>query len=1169
MKFCPECGASLGAHCLNCGAEHAPSQKFCAECGQPLGASAPLPGAAPVVPNRPGVIDSAEMRLVSVLFVDLVGFTSLSEGRDAEDVRDLLGRYFDSARTVVERYGGTIEKFIGDAVMAVWGVPVAREDDAERAVRAALDVVDAVSVFGGEVGAPELRARAGVVTGHVAALENPGEGLVVGDRVNTASRVQSAAPPGNVFVDEVTRSVTSAAIAYEDAGQHSVKGKAEPLRLWRALRVVAGVGGSDRAEGFDAPCVGREADLRLLKELFHGALERRSARLVAVTGEAGVGKSRLLREFSNYMDGIAEQILWHAGHCLSYGDGVAYWALAEMVRQRLGIPEDASPAEAGEKLAAGLIRWVPDQADRDFLSPRLGALLGLAEPGLGREELFAGWRMFFERLAAHEPVVLVFEDMQWADEGLLEFISQLLDWSSGSPIFILTLARPELAARHQGWPAGLRGATLLALEPLEDRATRALLAAVVEDLPPAAAERIVAQAEGVPLYAVETLRALVDRGVLAERDGRLALVGELGELDVPASLGSLLAARLDSLEPAERQLVKAMSVFGGSFPRASAAALGEVAEARLDDVLSSLVRKGVLAIRADRLSPDRGQYAFAQGLLRTVAYEMLSRQERKARHLAAAEHLRQVFPGEGEEVAEAIATHLLDAYRAAQGDPDAGEIRDRAVVALRRSAQRAATVGAPDTAGRTYLTARELVETDDERTELTELAAGMALRSGRWETALSLFEEASDAHTAAGRDRQATATVARLAVALNRLGRSEEAVARVTAALGEIGAERLDPEVVELTAELGFAHVRLGQNEQAITVLERALQIGSDLQLTPLFMRALNSKQIPLQYLGRVVEARALLRESIDLAQRYDLPDELSRSENNLGNLCLQWDLPDAEPHLLAALALTRRRGQRFTESVAAVNLGTLRLFTGRWDELAAESEELLAGQRDQPGHEQLYQNTVVLHAYRGEPELAAAHAQRLAGWAESDDIEDRVIYAGTQAVAALYAGQAELALPHGKAMLPDAIAAVGAASDPVRLAYAATVDAALALKRLDDVQELLALLADAPPGRIPPYLRAELARGRGLLAASEGRHDEAEADLAGAVDALGTLGYPYHLAVAQSDLAGWLIGQGRGEEAAPLLEVAIATFESLKARPALERAVRLSGAAEPVSSSL
>jgi len=1162
LKFCTQCGTPLALSCPACGAQHASGQKFCGECGAALAAPASGPGAAPTppvgpVPDQPAVV-SAELRLVSVLFVDLVGFTSLSESREAEDVRELLGRYFDSARTIVERYGGTIEKFIGDAVMAVWGAPVAREDDGERAVRAALEIVDAVSVFGSEVGAPDLQARAGVVTGQVAAMENPGEGLVVGDRVNTASRVQSAARPGSVFVDEVTRQVSSAAIAFEDAGEHEVKGKAEPLRLWRAVRVVAGVGGHERAEGLEAPFVGRDADLRLLKELFHGAQERRAARLVAVSGEAGTGKSRLRREFTHYTDGLAETVLWHSGRCLSYGEGVAYWALAEMVRQRLGIPEDASTHEGAAKLATGLERWVPDPADREFLAPRLGALLGVVDPGLGREELFAGWRMFFERLAAHEPVVMVFEDLQWADEGLLDFLGQLLDWSAGSPIFILTLARPELADRHPEWPAARRGVTLLQLEPLDDTAMRDLLAGLVDELPRSAADQIVARAEGVPLYAVEMVRSLADRGVLVERDGRLVPEQEIGDLNVPASLGSLLAARLDALEPAERQLVKSMSVFGSSFARATAAALGEVEDGEVDGVLSALVRKQVLVIRADRLSPDRGQYAFAQGLLRTVAYEMLSRQERKARHLEAAEHLRQVFPGDGDEVAEVIANHLLDAYRAAQDDPDAGEIKTRAVAALRRAAGRAAAVGGPESAQRIYLTARELADEERERAELTQAAGEMALQSGRHDLAFGLFEEAAAAHEAAGRDREFARVAGRIGLVLARLGRNEEAALRITAALEILGAEQLDPEVGELNLRLASALVWTGAYETAAPALERALQIAADLQLVQLLAAALNTKSIPYLHLGRVYEARALLGAAIELARENDLFAELGRAENNSGSLSMQWDLPDGEQHLRAALALGQRRGDRYMESLTAGNLVTVFSSLGRWDEIEQLASELLSGNEDRPGREFIYQILAMLHARRGLADAARADLEQLEAWRESDDADLRATHAAVFVVTGIASGQLEDALRDGTAMLRATIETLGPACDPVRLAWPDTVHVALELGRLDDARRLLSLLSDRPTGQVPPYLRAELARGRAGLAIAESRHEDVEADLVTAIEALRGLGYLFYLARAQTDLAGWLIDQGRAGEADAHLEEAITTLRTLGAAPALSRAQAL-----------
>jgi class 3 adenylate cyclase/tetratricopeptide (TPR) repeat protein len=1154
-KFCNECGAPLSLRCPRCGAGVRAGQKYCDECGVSLQAG---PEPEPEVAPAGGAPVLAEMRLVSVLFVDLVGFTSLSEAREAEDVRALLGRYFDSARTVVERYGGAIEKFIGDAVMAVWGVPAAHEDDAERAVRAALELVDAVATFGSEVGAAELRARAGVVTGQVAAVENPGEALVVGDRVNTASRVQSAAQPGSVLVDEVTRQVTSAAIAYSDAGEHSLKGKAEALRLWRAVRVVAGRGGADREQGLEAPFVGRDGDLRLLKDLFHGALDRRAARLVAVSGEAGVGKSRLRREFANYVDGLSETVLWHSGRCLSYGDGVAYWALAEMVRQRLGIPEDAARLEAEAKLAQGLERWVPDAGEREFLSPRLGVLLGVAAPDLGREELFAGWRLFFERLAAHEPVALVFEDMQWADQGLLDFIEQLLDWSARSPIFMLTLARPELASAREGWPTGRRGAVPIQLEPLDDAAMHELLEGVVDGLPGQAAERIVAQAQGVPLYALETVRALAGRGVLSEREGRLRLEGELGELDVPASLSSLLASRLDALDPAERALIKAMSVFGDAFPRSTAAVLGDVPEDQLDAVLASLVRKQVLAIRADPLSPDRGQYTFAQLLLRTVAYDMLSRQERKPRHRAAAQHLQQAFPNDGEEVAEAIAAHYLDAYRAAAGDADA-KLRIETIAALRRAAQRAASVGAPEIAERSYRNAAELAGDEREQAELTAAAGEVALQSGRAQVALELLEAAAAAHRQAGRQRDAAGLAGQVGDALGRLGRHGEAAERIIAALHDLSSDRLDPEVAALNAMLGRVLMFSGNLDAAAAPLEAALRIAEALELPAVLSNALNDKASIYVDTGRINEARILYGGAIEIAERHALAYELWRGWNNRADAALRWDLPETRQDCQRALEGSRRRGDRYWESLAAGNLMNVLLFSGRWSELDQLAAELLDGNERRPGAAYIHCRVCFLQVLQGRTDAARASLAGMAEWENSDNAEVRTLHAAAVLAVYLAEGDLERVAEPGLRMLRDAVSTIGVACELVRFGWPDALDAALRLGRLGTARGLLALLADQPPGHIPPYLRAQLARARGLIAAAEARHEAVEDELAGAIARLRELDYPYWQAVAETDLAHWLATQRRSEEAAVLLDGAVATFESLGATPALDRARNLS----------
>ena len=485
--------------------------------------------------------------MCSVLFCDMAGFTPLSEARDPEAVRELLSEYFDRARTIIGRYGGVVEKFIGDAVMAVWGTPVASEGDAERAVRAGLDLVAAVAELGAGAGVPGLAARAGVVTGEVAVtLGAAGEGMVAGNAVNTAARVQAAAEPGQVLVDGATQRLAGAGVGFADAGEHVLKGKAEPARLWRAIRVLSGVGGSQRVDGLEAPLIGRDAELRTVRELFHAAADRRVPRLVLISGPAGVGKSRLGWEFRKYIDGLAEQVWWHRGRCLSYGDGVAFWALAEIVRQRLGIAEEDPPEIAAGKLAAGLDRFVPDPAERAYVGARLGRLLGVQFTGdgggpLAREELFAGWRLFFERLAAEGPLVLLVEDAQYADAGLLDFLDHLVAWSRDLPIFVLVFARPELGQARPGFGTG-RNRSTLTLDPLDAASMDQLVDALVPGMPAAARAKITGQAQGIPLFAVETVRALIDRDIVQPLEGVYRLVGDVGELAVPDSLHALLAA---------------------------------------------------------------------------------------------------------------------------------------------------------------------------------------------------------------------------------------------------------------------------------------------------------------------------------------------------------------------------------------------------------------------------------------------------------------------------------------------------------------------------------------------------------------------------------------------------------------------------------------------------
>ncbi len=496
-KFCSECATPLASGCPNCGTANTPGAKFCSECATPLlaaagaaGAPAVRPGAAPTAGMPPGLpagfvasrgpasTPVSERRLVSIMFTDLVGFTPFAEERDSEDVRETLTRNFDLAGEIVTRYGGIVEKFIGDAVMAVWGTPVAREDDAERAVRAAMELVDAVKGLG-----PGISARAGVLTGEAAVtIGATNQGMVAGDLVNTAARLQSVAQPGTVRVGETTQRAASSAIAFEPVGDQTLKGKVAPVPAWRALRVVAERGGRGRSDSMEAPFVGRDDEIRLMKDLFHATARERRARLVSITGIGGIGKSRLAWEFEKYLDGIMDAVWWHNGRSPAYGEGITFWALGEMLRGRAGLTETDDETATRAKVAAMLVQHVPDEAERRWIEPAILALLGV-QTGAGSEQLFGAWRTFFERLSDTAPVVLVFEDLQWADGGTLDFIDHLLEWSRSIPLLIVTLSRPELLERRPDWGAGKRSFTSIYLEPLPKAAMQELLAGLVPGLP--------------------------------------------------------------------------------------------------------------------------------------------------------------------------------------------------------------------------------------------------------------------------------------------------------------------------------------------------------------------------------------------------------------------------------------------------------------------------------------------------------------------------------------------------------------------------------------------------------------------------------------------------------------------------------------------------------------
>ncbi len=1171
-------------NCSVCGADNRPEARFCRRCGSPLtltcpnghpvaagdlfcdacGAAVVAPTAGAAAPPRvegeagPPAGPGAERRLVSVLFADLVGFTPLSEDRDPEEVRELLSSYFERMRRLVERHGGTIEKFIGDAVMAVWGTPVAHEDDAERAVRAGLAMAEAVDVMNADVGLPpsSLALRVGILSGEAAiTVGAEGQGMVAGDLVNTASRIQAAAPSGAVLVGEATKRATESAIAYEGAGDRELRGKAEPVPVWRALRVVAGRRGAGRSGVLEGPFVGRERDLRLVRDLFDASAQERRADLVSVTGIAGIGKSRLSWEFEKYVDGLIERVWWHRGRCLAYGEGVAFWALGEMVRMRAGIAEEEEPGSAAAKLRAAIERHVPDPEERRWIEPRLAHLLGLEDrSSTDREDLFSGWRVFFERLADTQPTVLVFEDLQWADAALLDFIEHLMDWSRNHPMFVLTLARPDLLERRATWGTRGRSFTSLALDPLSDEAMDRLLEGLVPGIPSDLRERIRDRAEGVPLYAVETVRMILDRGLL-ERDGdRYRAVADIEDLAVPESLHTLIAARLDALPPAERNLVFDASVLGKTFTRPGLAAITGLPEPELDDALDGLVRKELLSLQADPRSPERGQYGFLQGLVKDVAYHTLPKKERRARHLAVARYLDRSWTGDPDEIIEVMASHYVEAYRAMPDAPDTDEIRASARTMLARAGERAASLGASGEAQRHFEQAMEFADDVVERAGLTERAGIEAFAAGDRDAAEQHFDQSIAQFESQGETHAAARVSAHLAEVSWDNGHIEAGIERMERAYEVLAGDEPDADFAALAHQLGRMHFFAGHQEACAERTERALDAAEILGLPEVLSHALNTKSLVLMSRRHFVEAEALLRRALDLALEHDLPLPAFRA---YFNLYVTQDVNDIHAFALEGLALARRRGNRQWEANFLGRLAEAKWLLGDWDG-AVESERALleGGERISAfGLSRTLGALAHLHVNRGEVDAAEGLVAMRESARTSAGVIERLDYAVGRTIVARARGEREEA----KALVDDVIGA----ADGLGTAHESIREGALeALEILFDEGDLVGVeaLIETLTSQSPPtgYLRVMLTRFRARLLAGRGEAVAADEAFRGATRVLREYGSPFPLAAALVEHAELLVAAGRGDETGPLLTEAREIFERLRAAPWLDRLRRL-----------
>ena len=905
-----------------------------------------------------------ERKVVTVLFADLVGFTSRAEQMDPEDVRALLSPFYARLRSELERFGGTVEKFIGDAVMALFGAPVAHEDDPERAVLAALAIRDWVR------GEERIQVRLAVNTGEalvtLGARPAEGEGMAAGDVVNTAARLQAAAPVNGILVGERTFRATRGVIEYRPGPPVTAKGKRESVPVWEALRAH----GRFDAEFWPAArtaLVNRDRELGVLRDALARVRAERSVQLVTVVGVPGIGKSRLLSELWQTAGAEVELIHWRLGRSLPYGEGVTYWALAEMVKAQAGILETDTAGQAEAKLAAMTAEVVPGAADADWVGRHLGVLVGLGGGGAPfggdrRGEAFAAWRYFFEALAESRPLVLVFEDLHWANEGLLDFVDYLADWAGGVPLLVVGSARPELLERRPGWGGGKPNALTLTLAPLSDQDTARLIGSLLSR-PVLEAEQqamLLARADGNPLYAEQYMQMLAERAA-----------GQ--ELPMPDSVQAIIGARLDLLAPADKRLLQDAAVVGKVFWPGAVAALGGTAERReLEECLHGLERKQF--VRRERRSSVAGEteYAFAHVLVRDVAYGQIPRAARVGKHLHAAGWIESL--GRPDDHAEMLAHHYLSALDLARAaNQDAGDLAPRARSALEGAGDRALALNAFAAAAGFYRAALGLWPQDE-----TKQRAGLLFRlalalggAGEDDDGVAL-EQARSALAEVGDRARSAEAEARLgelrwlkgdrARAFEHLGRAQELV----------GDEPASAAKAYVLSEL--ARSRMLANEFDAQIAQEALELAEQLGLAEVRAQVLITAGTGRDLSGDP-QGKADIQRGLEIALAGNFLAAAVRGYSNLSAAQrMDGDLPEGLRLALEAEKVAQRYGTNATVRWTRGLLIGLWFELGNWDKCAPAADEFLAESAALGSH---YQDTWIrcfrswIRLARGDTEAA------------------------------------------------------------------------------------------------------------------------------------------------------------------------------------------------------
>jgi class 3 adenylate cyclase len=1106
--------------CARCGQDNPDGNRFCGNCGAPLAAASAA---------------REERKVVSVLFADLVGFTSRSERLDPEDVRAMLSPYFARVREEIERHGGTVEKFIGDAVMALFGAPVTHEDDPERAVRAALAIRDAIRQLNELEPALELQLRQAVTTGEALialdARPSAGEGMASGDVVNTASRLQTAAPVNGILVNQTTYRATRHSIEYREAEYVDAKGKVDPVPAWEAVAARSRFGVDIEAQA-GTPLVGRERELASLTDALARARRETSCQLVTLVGVPGIGKSRLVAELFRVIDRDDELIYWRQGRSLPYGESMSFWALGEIAKAQAGILESDSTEEAAAKLRSALEDPIPDESERDWVERHLRPLVGLSvEVDAGsdrRGEAFTAWRRFFEGIAERSPLVLVFEDLHWADDGLLDFVDHLAEWVTGVPVLIVCTARPELLDRRPGWGGGKLNSFTASIPALTPEETTRLVAGLLEQtlLPAEVQTALLERAEGNPLYAEEYVRMLQDRGFLVRGPSGWRLE-HAEELALPESVQGMIAARLDALTAPQKELILDAAVVGKVFWPAVLAAIGGRPAAELEDDLHALARKEF--VRRERRSAIDGetQYAFLHLLVRDVAYGQIPRAARVEKHHRAACWIDSLAPDRSEDRAEMLAHHYLEALSLADAaGVDAEALRAPARAALVEATERSHALNAFSTTVRYASAALDLGHLDPLEEAHLKLRRGQAqwyigeldfaavreareafLAHGELERAADASVVAADAHTYRGETREAIEELDRAATFLADRPISLSK-ARVFAVKAREAALLTDPGAIEYA-------------EQAVAMAD---ELGSD----ELASHALNTRALIKVDAGDESAIEDGER-SAELARAAKLPDHVHRALNNLANICWTFGrLDDAERYHAEARAEAERfgstQGLRWLEGEAVTEAE----FRGRWDEALARSEIVLA----QAAESRFYMESPAriararIFVARGDVEAALAESER-------------GLEIGREA-------------RHPQALGPGLLWRARALAEAGR-----TEEAEPLVSELLDLDQGTMFMADVPLllaalGRESDYPRA---RGRKIPSPWLDAGDRiAERHFSGAARLYDEIGVPPLAADARLLAAEALLAEGRRAEADAELQRALAFYRKVRATAYLKR---------------